>query len=49
VSALRRGQVEEARFNQDPKWTAFYDAQFDSEHARWNVLRQTDELLAALR
>jgi outer membrane protein len=42
-------QVEEARFNEDQKWTAFYDAQFDSERARWNVLRQTGELRAALK
>jgi outer membrane protein TolC len=42
-------QVEEARFNEDEKWIAFYDAQFNSEKARLNVLRQTGELTAALR
>ncbi len=42
-------QVEEARFNENEKWIAFYDAQFNSERARLNVLRQTGDLLAALR
>ena len=42
-------QVEEARFSEDEKWIAFYDAQFNSERARLNVLRETGELLAALR
>lgn len=42
-------QVEEARFNEDEKWIAFYDAQFSAERARLNVLRQTGELMAALR
>jgi outer membrane protein len=42
-------QVEEARFNENEKWIAFYDAQFNAERARLNVLRQTGELLAALK
>jgi outer membrane protein TolC len=42
-------QVEEARFNEDEKWIAFYDAQFSSERARLNVLRETGELRAALQ
>ena len=42
-------QVEEARFNEDEKWIAFYDAQFASEKARLNVLKQTGELTAALQ
>jgi outer membrane protein len=42
-------QVEEARFNEDEKWIAFYDAQFSSEKARLNVLKQTGTLAAALR
>ena len=42
-------QVEEARFNENEKWIAFYDAQFNAEKARLNVLRQTGELMAALR
>ncbi|MES1261509.1 MAG: TolC family protein [Acidobacteriota bacterium] len=42
-------QVEEARFNEDEKWIAFYDAQFSAEKARLVVLRHTGELAAALR
>ena len=42
-------QVEEARFNEDEKWIAFYDAQFNAERARLNVLRQTGELHGALK
>lgn len=42
-------QVEEARFNEDEKWIAFYDAQFNAERARLNVLRQTGELRAAIQ
>lgn len=42
-------QVEEARFNENEKWIAFYDAQFNAERARFNVLRQTGELTAALK
>jgi outer membrane protein len=42
-------QVEEARFNENEKWIAFYDAQFNAERARFNVLRQTGELMAALK
>ena len=42
-------QVEEARFNENEKWIAFYDAQFSTERARLNVLRQTGELTASLR
>ena len=42
-------QVEEARFAEDEKWIAFYDAQFGVERARLSVLRQTGELRAALQ
>jgi outer membrane protein TolC len=42
-------EVEDSRFNEDEKWIAFYDAQFSSERARWNVLRETGELRAALQ
>ncbi|MCU1326067.1 MAG: outer rane efflux protein [Bryobacterales bacterium] len=42
-------QVEEARFAEDEKWITFYDAQFSTERARLNVLRQTGELVARLR
>ena len=41
--------VEEARFIENEKWIAFYDAQFAFERARLNVLRQTGELRAALQ
>jgi outer membrane protein len=42
-------QVEEARFVENEKWIAFYDAQFATEKARLNLLRQTGQLLAELR
>lgn len=42
-------QVEEARFGEDEKWIAFYDAQFNVERARLNVLRQTGQLAALMR
>jgi outer membrane protein len=42
-------QVEEARFAEDEKWIAFYDAQFNAERARLNVLRETGELRAAIQ
>lgn len=42
-------QVEEARFVENEKWIAFYDAQYAVERAQWSLLRQTGELLAALR
>ena len=42
-------QVEEARFNEDEKWIAFYDAQFNAERARLNILRQTGQLAALVR
>lgn len=45
-AALR--QVEEARVVENGKWSAFYDAQYSSERARWNLLRQSGELLASL-
>jgi outer membrane protein TolC len=42
-------QVEEARFNENEKWIAFYDAQFATEKARLNLLRQTGQLLAEIQ
>ncbi len=42
-------QVEEARYQEDEKWIAFYDAQFLTERARLNLLRQTGELAASLK
>jgi len=42
-------QVEEARVVENQKWIAFYDAQYALEKARWNVLRLTGALVAALQ
>jgi outer membrane protein TolC len=42
-------QVEEARFTEDEKWIAFVDSNYALETARLNLLKQTGELLAALR
>ena len=46
-AALR--QLEEARVAETDRWIAFYDAGATLDKARLNVLRQTGELLAALR
>ena len=42
-------QVEEARVAETNKWISFYDAQLAVERAKWNLLRQTGDLVAALR
>ena len=42
-------QVEEAHFGEDEKWIAFFDADAGVERAKFNVLRQTGELIAAFR
>jgi outer membrane protein TolC len=42
-------QLEQARFAEDEKWIAFYDAQYAVEKAGWNLLHQTGELIAALK
>jgi hypothetical protein len=42
-------QLEEARFLEQEKWIAFHNAGFVLERARLNVLRQSGNLLAALR
>jgi outer membrane protein len=42
-------QLEEARFLEDEKWIAFYDAQYTAEKAAWDLLRQTGNLLASLK
>jgi len=42
-------QVEQARFDENEKWIAFYDAQYTAEKAAWDVLRQTGDLMAALK
>jgi len=44
-----RQKVDDARFNEQEKWIAFYDSQHAVEKARLNVLHQTGTLLAALR
>lgn len=40
--------VEQARFNEDEKWIAFYDAQYAAEKAAWDLLHHTGDLMAAL-
>ena len=42
-------QVEDARFAEDEKWIAFYDAQYGDEKARLNLLNRTGGLMAALQ
>jgi hypothetical protein len=42
-------QVEEARFLEQEKWLALYDARYTMERARYELLRHTGEILAALR
>jgi len=42
-------QVEEARFMENEKWLAFLDAHYGVERARLNLLKQSGDLLAALR
>ena len=42
-------QVEESRIAESGKWIAFYDAQYAVERARWNLARETGDLLAALQ
>jgi outer membrane protein len=42
-------QLEEARFIEDEKWIAFYDAQYTAEKAAWDLLRQTGNLVASLQ
>lgn len=46
---LGLGQVEESRAAEETKWMAFYDAGYALEKTRWNLARQTGDLLAALR
>lgn len=46
-AALR--QVEEARFAEQEKWIAYYEAQFLGERAKLNLARLTGKLLAALQ
>ena len=46
-AALR--QVEEARFQEQERWLGLYDASCQLELARFELLRQTNALVAALR
>lgn len=41
-------QVEQARVAENGKWMAFYDAQYASQRAHWNLLRLTGDLLSSL-
>lgn len=40
--------MEEARIAENTRWIALYDAQYALEKARWNVLRLTGQVQAAL-
>jgi hypothetical protein len=42
-------QVDDARAAETEKWIAFYDAASTAEKTRLAVLRQTGELIAALK
>jgi outer membrane protein len=42
-------QLEEARFAENEKWTAFYDAQHTLERAKLDLLKTTGTLLAVLK
>ncbi|HWQ56057.1 MAG TPA: TolC family protein [Bryobacteraceae bacterium] len=42
-------QVEQARVDEASRWIQFYDAQYAVERARYNLLRNTGDLQAALR
>lgn len=46
---LGMSDVEQARVAENQKWIGFYDAQYALEKARWNVLRLTGTLAAAVR
>lgn len=43
------GQVDQARTAETGKWIALYEATATAEKARWALLRQTGDLVAALR
>jgi len=49
TSAAVEGDDGMARFGEEEKWIAFFDADAGVERARFNVLRQTGEIIAALR
>lgn len=46
---LLMSQVEQSRVAESDKWVVFYDAQYNLERSRWNLARQTGDILAALR
>jgi outer membrane protein len=46
---VQQQQLDSARFNEQEKWIAFYDAQHAVEKARLDLLRDTGTLLAQLR
>lgn len=41
--------IEEARFAENEKWIAYYEAQYGVERTRLNLLRQTGELMALVK
>ena len=42
-------QVEESRYQEQERWLGLYDAAYQLEYARFELLRQTNGLVAALR
>jgi outer membrane protein TolC len=42
-------ETEQARIDEGEKWIAFYDAQFNLERARLELLHQTGALVASLQ
>jgi outer membrane protein TolC len=42
-------QVEEAHFAEEEKWIAFFEAEATVERSRYNVLRETGDIVAALK
>jgi outer membrane protein TolC len=42
-------QMEEARFAENQRWIALYDAEYALEKARWGLARHTGDLLSALK
>ena len=46
-STLR--QVEEARFQENERWLAYYDARYSVERARLELLKETGALIAAIK
>jgi outer membrane protein len=43
------GQVEESRFNENEKWLEWLDSRYALERARYALLRESGDLVAALR